>query len=51
VITLTVAKDGDVLKNDMSAIYRGYNYQGKSFYFDGVNPSKAQTKTTVNQSL
>ena len=49
VITLTVAPDGDILPNDMAAIYRGYNYAGHSFYFDGINWIDGQQKTTVNQ--
>jgi hypothetical protein len=49
VITLTVAPDGDVLPNDMAAIYRGYNYAGHSFYFDGIEWIDGQQKTTVNQ--
>lgn len=49
VITLSVAPDGDVLENDMAVIYRGYNYAGKSFYFDGLLWVEAQQKTTVNQ--
>lgn len=50
VITLTVAEDGDVIADDVTVIFRGYNYAGYSFYFDGTNWKQAQTKTTVNQS-
>jgi hypothetical protein len=49
VITMTEAKDGEVLVDDQTAVYRGYNYQGKDFYFDGVNWQQGQQKTTVNQ--
>ncbi|NBP58035.1 hypothetical protein EBU71_16150, partial [bacterium] len=29
---------------------RGYNYQGQSFYFDGIEYLESQQKTTVNQA-
>jgi hypothetical protein len=49
VITLTEAADGEVLVDDQTAVYRGYNYQGKDFYFDGDAWIQGQQKTTVNQ--
>lgn len=50
VITLTVAKDGEVLPDDMTVAFRGYNFAGYSFFFDGLNWHEAQTKKTVNQA-
>jgi len=49
VITLTEAEDGTVLPDEQVAAYRGYNYQGIDFYFDGINWLEGQQKTTVNQ--
>ena len=49
VITLTQADDGLVLANEQTVAFRGYNYQGMDFYFDGVDWQEAQQKTTVNQ--
>jgi hypothetical protein len=49
VITLTQADDGLVLANEQTVAFRGYNYQGMDFYFDGVNWQEGQQKTTVNQ--
>ena len=49
VITLTESSDGDILANDQTVVYRGYNYKGKDFYFDGDNWFEAQQKTEVNQ--
>jgi hypothetical protein len=49
VITLTQADDGLVLANEQTVAFRGYNYQGMDFYFDGVDWQEGQQKTTVNQ--
>ena len=49
VITLTEAADGLVLADEQTAVYRGYNYKGKDFYFDGIYWNAGQQKTTVNQ--
>ena len=49
VIMLTVAEDGDVTADSLTVAFRGYNYAGYSFYFDGVNWNSAQTKRTINQ--
>lgn len=50
VITLTEALDGNCEENDQTAILRGYNNQGNSFYFDGIEWIQAQEKVTVNQA-
>ena len=50
VITLTEAPNGDVLPDEQTAVYRGYNNQGKDFYFDGLEWFAGQQKTTVNQA-
>ena len=50
VITLTPAEDGYVLVDDLTVAFRGYNYAGFSFFFDGLNWNQAQTKTTANQA-
>ena len=49
IITLTQADDGLVLANEQTVAFRGYNYQGMDFYFDGDIWIEAQQKTTVNQ--
>jgi len=49
VITLTEAEDGLVLADEQTFAFRGYNYQGMDFYFDGANWQESQQKTTVNQ--
>ena len=36
VITLTEAFEGEVLPDDQTVVTRGYNYQGLTFYFDGL---------------
>ena len=48
-ITLTEAIDGNVLPNEQTFTFRGYNYQGEDFYFDGIDWILGQQKTTVNQ--
>ena len=50
VITLTEAFDGLVLPDEQTAVYRGYNYKGKDFFFDGVSWFEGQQKTQLNQS-
>ena len=50
VITLTEAADGLVLPLEEIFAFKGYNNQGKDFYFDGVEWLVAQQKTTVNQA-
>jgi hypothetical protein len=50
VITLTVAEDGECVPNNQVAILRGYNYEGDSFYYDGIEWIQAQQKVTVNQA-
>ncbi len=50
VITLTEALDGNCEENDQTAILRGYNNQGNSFYFNGSEWISAQEKVTVNQA-
>ena len=49
VITLTEAEDGLVLPDEQTVAFRGFNYQGMDFYFDGLNWIEGQQKTTVNQ--
>jgi len=49
VITLTETEDGLVLADEQTFAFRGYNYKGMSFYFDGINWQESQQKTTVNQ--
>jgi len=49
VITLTEAEDGLVLADEQTFAFRGYNYQGMDFHFDGNNWQESQQKTTVNQ--
>jgi hypothetical protein len=49
VITLTPADDGEVLLLEQTVAFRGFNYQGKDFYFDGIDWLESQQKTTVNQ--
>jgi len=50
VITLTEAEDGLVLADEQTAVYRGYNYIGKDFYFTGTTWIEGQQKTTLNQA-
>ena len=49
VITLTQADDGLVLADEQTVAFRGYNYQGMDFHFDGLDWMESQQKTTVNQ--
>jgi len=49
VITLTEAEDGLALADEQTFTFRGYNYQGMDFHFDGANWQESQQKTTVNQ--
>ena len=50
VITLTEASDGLVLPLECTFAFKGYNNEGKDFYFDGIEWLIAQQKTTVNQA-
>ena len=50
VITLTEAEDSLCLTDDQTVATRGFNYQGSTFWFDGLNWEEAQQKLTVNQS-
>ena len=50
IITLTEADDGLVLTDEQTAVYRGYNYKGKDFYFDSLYWIEGQQKVTLNQS-
>lgn len=50
VLVLSLAEDAEPLANEMVAIKRGYNYQGKSFYFEDLDWTQAQQKLTVNQA-
>lgn len=49
-IVLSEAEDGLVEVDQQVAITRGYNYQGYSFFYDGVEWKRAQQKVTVNQA-
>jgi hypothetical protein len=49
VITLTEATEGLVLLDEQTAVYRGYNYSGKDFFFDGVDWIEGQQKSQLNQ--
>ena len=49
VITLSEADDGNILVNNQTVAFRGYQNTGKSFYFDGSSWLPAQLKLTVNQ--
>lgn len=50
IITLTEAENGLVLPLECTFAFKGYNNQGKDFYFDGIEWLIAQQKTTVNQA-
>ena len=49
-ITLTESENGLVLPLECTFAFKGYNNQGKDFYFDGNTWLIAQQKTTVNQA-
>ncbi len=49
VITLTEASDGQILVDDQTVAYRGFNYQGKDLYFNGLHWVLGQQKNTINQ--
>lgn len=49
VITLSPAEDAMVLPEEQVAVLRGYNYQGKTFYYTGLEWKEAQLKSLVNQ--
>ena len=50
IITLTEAEDSLCLPDDQTVALRGYNYQGSTFWFDGVTWEEAQQKLVVNQA-
>jgi hypothetical protein len=50
VITLSLAEDAEVLPDEQVAVLRGYNYQGDTFYFNGIDWNQAQLKIKVNQA-
>jgi hypothetical protein len=49
-IVLTRAEDATVQVDEQVAISRGYTYQGKTFYYNGIEWLEAQQKLTVNQA-
>jgi len=49
-IVLIEAEDTNVLVDEQVVIIRGFNEQGKTFYFDGIEWLQAQQKVTVNQA-
>ena len=50
VITLSLAEDAEVLPDDQVSVLRGFNYQGLTFYNNGIEWKQAQQKVTVNQA-
>jgi hypothetical protein len=50
VITLSLAEDAEVLPDEQVAITRGFNYQGETFYYTGLEYIQAQQKVTINQA-
>lgn len=49
VITLTEAPNGEILPDDQTVVLRGFNYQGDTYFYNGIEWIKAQQKTDVNQ--
>jgi hypothetical protein len=49
VLTLSEAPNGEILVGDQAVVISGYNYAGKSFWYDGLEWLQAQQKNTVNQ--
>lgn len=49
-ITLTEVEDGLVLPDQCTFAFKGYNNQGKDFFFDGIEWFVAQQKTIINQA-
>jgi hypothetical protein len=49
VLTLSEAPNGEVLVGDQAVVINGYNYAGKSVWYDGIEWLQAQQKNTVNQ--
>jgi hypothetical protein len=49
VITLSEDPDPVVLPQEQTFAFRGYNNQGKNFYYTGIEWIEAQEKMTVNQ--
>jgi hypothetical protein len=50
IITLSEAADGDVLPNEQTVAFRGYNNAGKDFHFDGVEWISSQEKVNANKT-
>jgi len=50
IITLTEIEGGSVLPNEGTFAFKGFNNQGKNFFFDGVYWNLSQQKTTINQA-
>lgn len=50
ILVLSPAEDAAPVPDEMVAVNRGYNYQGKSFYYIGSTWIAAQQKATVNQA-
>jgi hypothetical protein len=48
-LTLYEADDGDVIVNQQVVPFRGFNYQGTDFHYDGLVWIESQQKITVNQ--
>jgi hypothetical protein len=49
VLTLSEASDGEVLPNEQTVAFRGYNNAGKDFHFDGIEWFSSQQKVNANQ--
>jgi hypothetical protein len=49
VLTLGEAPNGDILVGDQAVVINGYNYAGKSVWYDGLEWLQAQQKSRVNQ--
>lgn len=49
VITLTESPNGQVLPDQQTTILGGYNYIGKTFWYDGIEWVEGQQKTRINQ--
>ena len=50
VITLTESEDSPINADNQTVALRGFNYQGSTFWFDGLSWQEAQQKSTVNQA-
>jgi hypothetical protein len=49
-ITLSELSTGALIAEQQTFALRGYNYQGKNFYYTGTHWNEAQEKKTVNQA-